>query len=171
MFTLLNWAKSRFGSLLKSGERVRLTDRFQPCIYVSAKQDDLERLTSLLFDNQKIAPLKFTQKYAQPTDTKKSRVLEITVKDCRQIHALTLEILRMGDYLKYELHNGNIQSDRSYFFNHDLFPLAFVEVKVSKGGLTYTLLDSVASTDYVVPELRVVRLEVEATKKGHSCKF
>ena len=86
-----------------------------------------------LFDNQKIASLKFTQKYAQPTDTEKSRVLEITVKDCRQIHALTLEILRMGDYLKYELHNCDIQSDRS-FFNHDLFPLASVEVKVSKGG-------------------------------------
>lgn len=155
----------------ETGERVRLTDRFQPCIYVSAKQEDLERLTSELFDNQKIASLKFTQKYAQPTDTEKSRVLEITVKDCRQIHALTLEILRMGDYLRYELHNCDIQSDRSYFFDHDLFPLAFVEVKVSKSGLTYTLLDSVESTDYVVPKLRVVQLEVEVAKKGIIASF
>ena len=152
--------------IAESGERIRLTDRFQPFIYVSAEQGNLERLASQLFDNQKIASLKFTQKYAQPTDTEKSRVLEITVKDCRQIHSLTLEILRMGDYLKYELHNCDIQSDRSYFFNHDLFPLAFVEVKVSKGGLTYTLLDSVASTDYVVPMMRVAKLEVEAAKKG-----
>jgi DNA polymerase elongation subunit (family B) len=155
----------------ETGERVRLTDRFQPCIYVSAKQEDLERLTSELFDNQKIASLKFTQKYAQPTDTEKSRVLEITVKDCRQIHALTLEILRMGDYLRYELHNCDIQNDRSYFFDHDLFPLAFVEVKVSKSGLTYTLLDSVESTDYVVPKLRIVKLEVEVAKKGIIASF
>ena len=63
----------------ETGERVRLTDRFEPCIYVSGKQDDLERLISRLYANQKIASLKFTQKYAQPTDTEKSRVLEITV--------------------------------------------------------------------------------------------
>jgi DNA polymerase I len=155
----------------ETGERTRLTDRFEPCIYVSGKQDDLEHLISRLFDNQKIASLKFTQKNAQPTDTEKSRVLEITVKDCRQIHALTLEILRMGDYLRYELHNCDIQSDRLYFFIHDLFPLAFVEVKVSKSGLDYTLLDSVKSTDYVVPKLRVARLEVEVAKSGIVASF
>jgi DNA polymerase, archaea type len=150
----------------ETGERVRLTDKFEPCIYVSGKQEDLERLISRLFANQKIASLKFTQKYAQPTDTEKSRVLEITVKDCRQIEALTIEILRMGDYLRYELHNCDIQSDRSYFFNHDLFPLAFVEIKVFKLSLHYTLLDSVESTNYVIPKLRVVKLEVEVAKKG-----
>ena len=32
-------------------------------------------------------------------------------------------------------------------------------------------MDSVASRDYVVPELRVVRLEVEATKKGIVASF
>ena len=153
------------------GERVRLTDKFEPCIYVSAKQEDLERLTNQLFNNQKIALLKFTQKYAQPTDTEKSRVLEITVKDCRQIHGLTLEILRMGNYLQYELHNCDIQSDRSYFFDHDLFPLAYVEVKASKSGLTYTLMDSVESTDYVIPKLRVVTLEVEVVKSGVIASF
>src|SRR5665647_1861813 len=155
----------------ETGERVRLTDRFEPCIYVSGKQEDLERLISQLFTNQKIASLKFTQKYAQPTDTEKSRVLEITVKDCRQIRALTLEILRMGDYLRYELHNCDIQSDRLYFFIHDLFPLAFVEVKASKSGLDYTLLDSVKSTDYVVPKLRVAKLEVDVVKKGTVASF
>lgn len=155
----------------KTGERIRLTDRFEPCIYVSGKQDDLERLISRLFDNQKIASLKLTQKYAQPTDAEKSRVLEITLKDCRQTPALTLEILRMGDYLRYELYNCDIQSDRLYFFIHDLFPLAFVEVKVSKFGLDYTLLDSVASTDYDVPNLRVVKLEVEVAKSGIVASF
>ena len=57
----------------ESGERIKFTDRFQPCIYVSGKQDDLERLASRLFNNQNIASLKFVYKYAQPTDTEKSR--------------------------------------------------------------------------------------------------
>jgi hypothetical protein len=157
--------------ITEAGERVRLTDKFEPCIYVSGKQDDLERLISKLGNNQKIASLRFTYKYAQATDTEKSRVLELTLKDCKQTHALTLEILRAGDYLRYELHNCDIQNDRLYFFVHDLFPLAFVEIQVSKTGLDYTLLDSVRSTDYTVPELRMMTLEVEVAKKGIIASF
>jgi hypothetical protein len=103
--------------------------------------------------------------------TQKSRVLELTLKDCQQTHALTLEILRAGDYLRYELHNCDIQNDRLYFFVHDLFPLAFVEIQVSKTDLDYTLLDSVRSTDYTVPELRMMTLEVEVAKKGIIASF
>lgn len=150
----------------ESGQRLRYTDRFNPCIYVSAaKQDDLELLLTKLCNNQKIASLRFTEKYAQPTDQEKSRVLELTVKDCRQIPALELELLRLGNYLRYEVHNCDVQSDRSYFYSRDLFPLAYVEVKMGKAGLEYTLLDDVKSVDYAVPKLRVLRLDVDVAKK------
>ncbi len=155
----------------EKGERIKFTDTFQSCIYVSGKQDDLERLISRLFRNQKIASLKFVQKYAQATDTEKSRVLEITVKDCRQIPSLTLEILRIGDFLRYEIHNCDMQNDRSYLFSRDLFPLALVELKVTKSGLDYTLLDSVESTDYVIPKLQVIKLEVEVAQRGIIANF
>ncbi len=171
MFTLLDFGKVAVWVITETGERVRLTDRFEPCIYVSGEQEDLERLISRLYDNRKIALLKFTQKYAQPTDTIKSQVLELTVKDCRQIRELTLEILRMGDYLRYGLYNCDIQSDHLYFFIHDLFPLAFVEIQASKLGLDYTLLDSVKRIDYVVPKLRVVRLEVSVAKSDVVSSF
>ena len=157
--------------ITEKGERLRFTDTFQPCIYVSGKQDDLERLISRLYSNQKIASLKFEQKYSKVTDAEKSRVLEITVKDCRQIPSLSLEILRLGDYLRYEIHNCDVQNDRSYLFSRDLFPLAFLELKVAKSGLGYTLLDSVESTDYAVPGLRVVRLDVEVAKSGIIANF
>lgn len=157
--------------ITKKGQRVKLTDTFQPCIYVSAQQDDLEHLITRLYNNQKIASIRFVQKFVQATDIEKSRVLEITVKDCRQISLLTLEILKVGDYLRYEVNNCDIQNDRSYFFSHDLFPLAFVEVKLTKSGLHYTLLDSVESTDYVVPPLRIITVEVDVAKKGIVSNF
>ncbi|MGD6934782.1 MAG: DNA polymerase domain-containing protein [Candidatus Bathyarchaeia archaeon] len=153
--------------ITQSGDRVRLTDKFQPSIYVSAAlQGDLEDLAHRLQDNPKISHLDFVYKYAQVTDPEKSRVLQLTLKDCRSIPQLTLEILRLGDYLRYELHNCDIHNDRSYFFSHDVFPLAFVDIKVSKNGLTYTLLDSVESTNYAIPDLRVMRLDVDAVKTG-----
>jgi DNA polymerase, archaea type len=152
--------------ICQNGERIKLTDKFEPSIYVSAKQDDLERLVSMLHSNQHIASLRFVYKYATPVDSEKSRVLELTLKDCRQIPALELEILCMGDYLRYELHNCDLHNDRAYLFSRDLFPLAFVEIHVSKQGLVYTLHDSVESLTYAIPELRVMHLDVDIAKKG-----
>ncbi|HSV49613.1 MAG TPA: DNA polymerase domain-containing protein, partial [Candidatus Acidoferrales bacterium] len=158
--------------IAENGERVRFTDRFQPCIYVStAKPEDLELLLSSLCNNQKIASAQFALKYAQPIDSEKSRVLELTVKDCRQIPALTQEILQLGDYLRYEVHNCDVHNDRAYFFSRDLFPMAYVEVSADKSGLTYKLLDDVTRTDYFVPPMRVLRLDVDVAKKDFIPNF
>jgi DNA polymerase elongation subunit (family B) len=155
----------------ETGERVKLTDKFQPKIYVSATQDELERLVSRLYNSQIIASWNFAYKYTQPTDTEKSRVLELTLKDCRKTQSLTRSILKLGGYLRYAVHNCDLRGDCDYFFSHDIFPLAFVEIKNEKAGLEYTLLDSVTSTDYAVPELRVMRLKVEIAKKGKIANF
>jgi len=155
----------------ETGKRIRLTDKFQPEIYVSAAQEELGRLISGLYNIQTIASWRFAYKYAQPTDTEKSRVLELTLKDCRRTRSLTRSILKMGDYLRYELHNCDLKGDRAYFFSHDIFPLALVEVETENSGLNYTLLDSVTSTDYAIPKLRIMTLKVEIAKKGKIANF
>ncbi len=155
----------------ETGKRIRLTDKFQPKIYVSTKQDEIERLPSRLYNSQTIASWCFTYKYAHPTDTAKSRLLELTLKDCRNTQSLTRNILKMGDYLRYEIHNCDLKGDRAYFFSHGIFPLAHLEVKTKKTGLSYTLQDSVESTDYAVPELRVMSLRVEIANKEKIANF
>ena len=150
----------------ENGQRIRLTDRFQPKIYVSGKKEDVEKLVGRIYSNQDIANWNFVYKFAQPTDSEKSRVLEITLKDCRKVTTLTNLILRLGDYLLYEVHNCDLKGDRTYFFVHDLFPLAFLEVETLKTGLKYTLLDSVESIDYSLPPLRTMQLKVEIAKSG-----
>jgi DNA polymerase I len=157
--------------ITETGERVRLTDRFQPKIYVSAEQGEIERLASRFYNSQALASWNFAYKHAQPTDIEKSRVLELTLKDCRKTQALTRRILKMGDYLRYKIHNCDLKGDRAYFFSHDIFPLGLVEIKAEKKGLSYTLLDSVTSTDYAIPKLRVMKLKVEIAKKGKIASF
>lgn len=153
------------------GERVRLTDKFQPKIYVSGKQEDIERLASGFFSSQAIASWKFACKYAHPIDSEKSRVLEISLKDCRRTSSFTRSILKKGDYLQYEVHNCELHGDRAYLFSHDLFPLAFMEVEAEKTGLKYSLLDTVESTDYTVPPLRIAKIEVDIAKKSKIASF
>ncbi len=154
-----------------NGERVKLTDRFQPKIYISGKKEDLERLASCFFSNRVIAAMNFAYKYAQPTDSEKSRVLEITLKDCRKVSALTREILEKGDYLRFQVHNCDLHGDRSYLFSRDLFPLARVEVEAGEKNLKYTLLDSVKFIHYPVPPLRIAKLEVEIAKETKIARF
>jgi DNA polymerase elongation subunit (family B) len=149
----------------ENGERVRLTDRFEPKVYVSGKEEDVERLASRLFSSKIIASWNFTYKLAHATDAEKSKVLEITLKDCRKTSSFTRYILKMGDYLRYEVYNCDLHGDQNYVFNRDIFPLAFVEVEIEGTGLKYTLLDSVESIDYAVPPLRIMKLRVEVAKK------
>jgi DNA polymerase elongation subunit (family B) len=149
----------------ENGERIRLTDKFEPKVYVSGKEEDIERLASRLFSSKSIVSWNFTYKLAHATDAEKSKVLEITLKDCRKTSSFTRYVLKMGDYLRYEVHNCDLHGDQNYVFNRDIFPLAFVEVKNEGTGLKYTLLDSVESIDYVIPPLRIMKLRVEIAKK------
>jgi DNA polymerase, archaea type len=155
----------------EAGQRIRLTDNFHPKIYASSKQESIEPLIGKLYNNPDVVKWDFVYKYAQPSDSEKSKVLELALRDCRRTTALTNNILMMGDYIRYQVSNCDLKGDRAYFFSHDIFPLALVEVKVEKTGLQYTLLDSVASTDYAVPPLRVMKLEVEIAKKNKIADF
>lgn len=77
-------------------ERIRLTDKFQPKIYVSGTKEHLEQLIGRIYSNQDIAQWGFTYKIVNPTDIEKSRVLEITLKDCRKVSTLTTHVLKLG---------------------------------------------------------------------------
>ncbi len=79
----------------ENGQRIRLTDKFQPKIYVSGKKEDQEKLVGKIYSNPDIANWNFVYKFAQPTDSEKSRVLEITLKDCRKVSSLTNQILKI----------------------------------------------------------------------------
>ena len=152
--------------IAENGQRIKLPDKFQPKIYVSGKKEDIEKLVGRIYSNPDIANWKFVFKYANPVDTEKSRVLEITLKDCRKVSTLTNQILKIGDYMRLEVHNCDLKGDRAYFFVHDLFPLAFLEVETTPSGLKYTLLDSVERIDYDVPPFRIMNLKIEIAKTG-----
>ena len=157
--------------ICENGDRVRLTDRFEPKVYISGKLEDIERLASRFYSNNLIKSWDFAFKFAHPADTERTKVLEVVLKDCRKTAAFTRNILQLGDYLRYEIHNCDLHGDRTYLFDHDIFPLAHVTVEKGAAGLRYLLSDSVESTDYVIPPLRSMKLTVEIAKKGKIANF
>ena len=168
---ILDVYPSEFGEIAvwiigENGERVRLTDGFEPKIYISGREEDMERLASRFFANNAIASWNFAYKFARAADTEKSKVLEVTLKDCRKTASFVHSVLEMGRYLKYQIHNCDLHGDQAYLFDRDIFPLALVEVETARLGLKYGLLDSTESVDYPVPPLRTMRVSVEVAKKG-----
>src|SRR3990170_4418478 len=152
--------------IAENGERIRLTDMFRPRVYVSAKQDDLERLVSRFFNSKIIASWNFVYKYASATDIEKSKVLEVELKDCTNTSFFTREVLELGHYLRYQVHNCDLQGDQAYLFEHGIFPLALVEVESEDSGVNYNLLDSIESVNYPIPPLRIMKVQVDVAKKG-----
>lgn len=157
--------------IAENGERIRLIDEFKPKIYFSSKMDDLERLWSRFFSNKCVDSWRFVYKYANPTDTSKTKVLEITLKDCRPNHFFVRRILETGRHLRYQAHNCDLQPAQAYLYEQNIFPLAFVEVEVEKQSLRYCLLDSVESVDYQIPPLKITRIHVEIAKKKRIADF
>ena len=152
--------------IAENGERIKLTDCFKPKIYVSGRQEDLERLASRFFSSKIIASWNFAYKYASATDLEKSRVLEVELKDCTHASFFTREVLELGHYLKYQVHNCDLHGDHAYLFENDLFPLALVAVELEDFRLKYNLLDKVESVDYQIPPLRIMKVHVGISKKG-----
>jgi DNA polymerase elongation subunit (family B) len=145
----------------ENGERVGLTDKFQPKVYVSGKMTNLSKLTDHLATGESVAGWRYVEKYADFMEDNRSKVLEITTTDCRRIPYFARELLRWGGYQKFRLHNVDVPSAQTYLYDRDIFPLAHVAVTDQGDRLAYWLLDSVESVDYVVPQLRLMRMSVE----------
>jgi DNA polymerase elongation subunit (family B) len=168
---LFDLYSSNFGEITvwvigENGERIRLTDSFKPKIYVWEKDQNFGKLLNQLSRNGMVASLNFVYKYTNPTDIEKSRVLEIELHDCRAISVLTRRILQAGNYLQYQVYNCDLCAEQLYLYDRDIFPLAFVEIRVEENCLEYALMDSTESVDYRVPLLRVMEVNVEIAKKG-----
>jgi DNA polymerase elongation subunit (family B) len=156
--------------IAENGERLRLTDSFKPRIYVSGNEDSLERLAGQFVYDRAVVSWDFVRRYADATDSEQSKVLEVTLKDCRASPSFTRRVLKAGRYLQYHVFNCDLKHEQLYFYNRDVFPLAFVDVESEDSQLKYCLLDSAESVDYAVPPLRISKVDVEVAKRGKIAK-
>src|SRR6476659_6102168 len=121
----------------KNGAAIRLVDNWAHSIYVAS--DYKSDLKSILVENKEnknilslIKDHKFVSRYERIIDTTKSNVLKLTLLDSTKALTLARRIERLGGgkFGKYRLYNVDIQPAQSYFYEHDIFPLALSEVRL-----------------------------------------
>ncbi|HJX23348.1 MAG TPA: DNA polymerase domain-containing protein [Candidatus Bathyarchaeia archaeon] len=150
----------------EAGQRFKLIDNFQPKIYVAGREEDLQKLTRRFAGSKSVAAWRFAEKYVDLSDEAKSKVLEIYCKDHGKTPHLAQEILELGGYDRFRLGNVDLPDAQAYLYDREIFPLAFMEIGMEENKLTYSLLDSVESEDYVAPPLRIAQIDVKVAKSG-----
>ncbi len=150
---------------LEDGEALRLVDRWSPSIFIGADvKADFDVPTQTLRDDFEWT--RVVSRRERVSDALESEVLEARLKDAKRAQQVAGRIERLGPFGAFRLYNADVPPAQSYFYERDLFPLAFCEVEKSGDRLWWKLADDVWEYEYAVPKLRKVNLEVQVAKRG-----
>ena len=183
---MIFWIKQKKNG--NNSNTIRLEDNWTHSIYVAA--NDKADLNSILLEskeNENIQSLikdhEFVSQYEKIIDTTKSNVLKLTLLDSTKALTLARRIERLGGgkFGKYRLYNVDIQPAQSYFYEHNIFPLALSEVRLDDNGgspaegdenddrsVKKWIIrdDHIWSTDYEIPNFKTVHVEVNLDKES-----
>jgi len=155
-----------------NGETIRLKDNWQHSIYVASNSKaDLQSIVTNADITQLVKSHEFVSKQEKITDSKKSSVLKLTLADSTKGAFLARKIERLGKFGQYRLYNADLKPAQCYLYEHDHFTLAYCDVETSKDRLIWHIKDDVWHTDYDLPDLQSMHLEVTINKAGKLPKF
>ncbi len=155
------------------GKVVKLQDKeWRARIYASGPAtDEPEYLLSRLKSKTSldlVHSIHETFKKASILDEEKSRVLEIELNEADKTRK-TAELLEgiFANPSTFSLYNVDVLPEQQYYYEKELFPLAFVDVETAQHGQieNWTLLDDVNSTQYALPPLKSLLLDVEISDR------
>jgi DNA polymerase I len=156
----------------ENGNTIRLDDSWTPSIYVgSDSRADLDILVKNQAVQHYIKSHDFVSRFERIGDHEQSKVLELTLADSSKVTALANAIEDIDAHDKFRLYNVDVLPQQSYFYEHDLFPLAKCRVDVKDGRVEWQVNDSVRSTSYQPPEFKVAELDVAPRQQGRLPSF
>jgi DNA polymerase, archaea type len=147
-----------------NGDTVKLRDsKWKARIYaVGSACDTPEFLFSKLKDSNLVSSINIVKKRTSVFDWRKDEVLEIELRQADKAK-------RVADQLEsyfqnpstFQLYNVDLSAEQQYFLEKDLFPLGRILVYSDGNEISkWRMQDDVRSTDYEIPQLRVMGLDV-----------
>jgi DNA polymerase-2 len=157
----------------ENGRSIRLEDNWTPSIFVgTGTRADLDVLARNHAVQHYIKKYAFVSRYERIRDHEQSTVLELALADSNKRLPLANAIEDIDAFEKFRLYNVDILPPQSYFYEHDLFPLAECKAQVqSEGRLEWQIDDDVKFTNYHLPDFKVVHLDVTLKQEGRLPSF
>lgn len=157
----------------ENGKTIKLESSWTPSIYVAT--DNKQDLLAILQDPDLLSPLtrahEIVSRRERVTDREKSEVLRLELSKSSVATRLAERIELLGPFGKFRLYNVDLLPAQSYFYEHELFPLAYCEVDPSNPVLKWDVLDDVWYTNYAVPDLKILTLDVNIRKEAKLPRF
>lgn len=156
----------------EGGHNVRLEDTWTPSIYVgSANTADLNALAINPAVQHYAKSHDLVERYERIRDREKSTVLKLVLKDTSKRIQLTNTIEDIDQSSMFRLYNVDILPQQSYFYEHDIFPIARCKVDVQQNMLDWQVTDDVKRIDYHPPDFKVLHLDVSLSQHGKLPSF
>lgn len=156
-----------FWIIIEHGRAIRLEDRWTHSFYVAANnKSDFDAITRNKDFARFVKAYDIISKQETIFDHSKSDVLKVTLLDSKKASGLAQTIWMLGEYGQFRLYNVDLLPVQAYFFEHDLFPLAFCEVEQSGGHLKWDLKDDVWNPDYPLPKFTSIHIEIHPRRTG-----
>ena len=155
---------------LDDGTVARLVDHWSPSFFVGADQmQDLAIPLQVI--GKDLAWKRMIQKFERITDSVRTDVVEVKVRDAKKLQQVAARLERLGPYGTFRLYNVDVPPNQSYLYENEIFPLARCEVVEVGGKLQWSSEDDVMAYEYTLPKLRKVRLDVAIDKQGKIPRF
>lgn len=149
---------------------VRLQDsNWKYSVYVAAEcRDELISLSEQPTIREGVNDYEFVSKYEKITDTNKSTVLKLSLNYPTKALTLAKQIQAFGGrFDRFRLYNADLLPAQYYFYDKDLFPLAFGSFGNSAGKAeSFKVQDNVYAPDYQVPIFKGIHLRINLKMEG-----
>jgi|SRR5215467_11693717 len=116
----------------------------------------------------------FKSHYERITNIARSDVLKLSLVDPTKallLARMVESIYGNNNFCKIRLYNVDPLPAQSYFYEHDIFPLAFCRVVSNGSSLEWHLNDNVWSTNYKMPASKTIHLKINTKKIGSIAKY
>lgn len=145
----------------------QLSERFDPKFYVHGIETRLRKLAKKLEDYPEIKSLDIVHWRIDIGDPQTYPVLEVTMREYRELKPFAAMIDREGKYSEFQLYDVDLRLSQKYMLRRGVFPLAHVVVEKELRVLD----DDQFSMDYSLPKLSSADLEIKVAKRGRVVKY
>ncbi len=149
------WVKTKSGA-------VRLEDEFHPKLYIAGPLDKLRKLRGVLEASESVHSFRWAEKYVNPGDLEKRRVIEVELTDVARAPHFARKIVRLGGYRDFEVYNVDVPAEERYLYEAGLYPTALIHAEQTSRGLMLSLAEDPRQLDYKLPPFKRILIEVEA---------
>src|SRR5450759_469586 len=158
----------------EGGETVRLTDCWHNAIYVAAdKAESLHRLAEWASLKLMVFSCEYVLKRERVFEHEERQVLKLVLRQANEAEKLAKEVEGLevlGD--AFRIYNADLMPAQTYFFEKNLFTLAWVHAEqTGDGTIRWQLLDSPMEEEYQIPPLRKASIKVSILSSKRIPRF